>query len=126
MFYILEFYNIFIYSLFSLGLSIIIVFISVFLIFQIQTFEKLTAYECGFEAFEPSRERFEIQYYIVGLLFIIFDLEIIFLVPSIFSIQTLGFFGVFSISIFLLILTLGFIYEWLNKALDWPRQYNVI
>ncbi len=81
--------------------------------------EKLSAYECGFEAFNDSRGEFDIRFYLVAILFIIFDLEIAFLFPWAISLGQIGLFGFFSMMIFLFILTIGFIYEWKKGALDW-------
>ena len=81
--------------------------------------EKLSAYECGFEPFNDSRMEFDIRFYLVAILFIIFDLEIAFLFPWAVSLGKIGFFGFISMMIFLVILTVGFIYEWKKGALDW-------
>ena len=81
--------------------------------------EKLSAYECGFEPFNDSRMEFDIRFYLVAILFIIFDLEIAFLFPWAISLGKIGIFGFVSMMIFLFILTVGFIYEWKKGALDW-------
>ena len=81
--------------------------------------EKLSAYECGFEPFEDSRMEFDVRFYLVAILFIIFDLEIAFLFPWAISLGKIGLLGFFSMMIFLFILTIGFIYEWKKGALDW-------
>ena len=81
--------------------------------------EKNSPYECGFEAFEDSRMNFDIRYYLVAILFIIFDLEIAFLFPWAISLGNIGILGFLSMMIFLFILTIGFIYEWKKGALDW-------
>ena len=81
--------------------------------------EKLSAYECGFEAFDDSRMEFDVRFYLVAILFIIFDLEIAFLFPWAISLGHIGIFGFISMLIFLSILTVGFIYEWKKGALDW-------
>ena len=81
--------------------------------------EKLSAYECGFEPFEDSRMEFDVRFYLVAILFIIFDLEIAFLFPWAISLGSIGFLGFISMMIFLFILTIGFIYEWKKGALDW-------
>ena len=81
--------------------------------------EKLSAYECGFEAFDDSRMKFDVRFYLVAILFIIFDLEIAFLFPWAISLGKIGIFGFVSMMIFLFILTVGFIYEWKKGALDW-------
>ena len=81
--------------------------------------EKLSAYECGFEAFSDSRMEFDVRFYLVAILFIIFDLEIAFLFPWAISLGNIGILGFTSMMIFLFILTVGFIYEWKKGALDW-------
>lgn len=81
--------------------------------------EKLSAYECGFEAFDDSRGRFDVRFYLVAILFIIFDLEVAFLFPWAVSLRDIGLFGFWSMMIFLTILTVGFIYEWKKGALEW-------
>ena len=81
--------------------------------------EKLSAYECGFEPFNDSRMEFDIRFYLVAILFIIFDLEIAFLFPWAISLGNIGLLGFSSMMIFLFILTIGFIYEWKKGALDW-------
>ena len=81
--------------------------------------EKLSAYECGFEPFNDSRMEFDVRFYLVAILFIIFDLEIAFLFPWAISLGKIGILGFTSMMIFLFILTIGFIYEWKKGALDW-------
>ena len=81
--------------------------------------EKLSAYECGFEAFGDSRMEFDVRFYLVAILFIIFDLEIAFLFPWAISLGNLGELGFWSMMIFLFVLTIGFVYEWKKGALDW-------
>ena len=81
--------------------------------------EKLSAYECGFEAFGDSRMQFDVRFYLVAILFIIFDLEIAFLFPWAISLGSLGALGFWSMMLFLFILSIGFIYEWKKGALDW-------
>ncbi|MBH00854.1 MAG: NADH-quinone oxidoreductase subunit A [Candidatus Pelagibacter sp.] len=81
--------------------------------------EKLSPYECGFEPFNDSRMEFDVRFYLVAILFIIFDLEIAFLFPWAISLGKIGFLGFISMMIFLFILTIGFIYEWKKGALDW-------
>ena len=81
--------------------------------------EKLSAYECGFEAFDNARIEFDVRFYLVAILFIIFDLEIAFLFPWAISLGGIGLLGFYSMMIFLFILTIGFIYEWKKGALEW-------
>ena len=80
---------------------------------------KNSPYECGFEAFEDARMKFDVRYYLVAILFILFDLEIAFLFPWAVVLQDIGFFGFMSMMVFLSILVLGFVYEWMKGALDW-------
>ncbi|NBB92453.1 MAG: NAD(P)H-quinone oxidoreductase subunit 3 [Gammaproteobacteria bacterium] len=81
--------------------------------------EKLSPYECGFEAFEDSRMKFDVRFYLVAILFIIFDLEIAFLFPWAVALDTVGVTGLVAMGVFLLILVIGFIYEWKKGALEW-------
>ena len=81
--------------------------------------EKLSPYECGFEAFEDARMKFDVRYYLVAILFILFDLEIAFLFPWAVVLQEIGFFGFMAMMVFLGILVVGFIYEWKKGALEW-------
>ena len=81
--------------------------------------EKLSPYECGFEAFEDARMKFDVRYYLVAILFILFDLEIAFLFPWAVVLQEIGFFGFVAMMVFLAILIVGFIYEWKKGALEW-------
>ena len=81
--------------------------------------EKLSAYECGFEAFGDSRMEFDVRFYLVAILFIIFDLEIAFLFPWAISLGNIGTLGFWSMMIFLFVLAVGFVYEWKKGALDW-------
>jgi NADH-quinone oxidoreductase subunit A len=81
--------------------------------------EKLSAYECGFEAFEDARARFDVRYYLVAILFIVFDLEIAFLFPWAVALPSIGGFGLWAMGIFLAILVVGFVYEWKKGALEW-------
>ena len=81
--------------------------------------EKLSAYECGFEAFDNARIEFDVRFYLVAILFIIFDLEIAFLFPWAISLGNIGLLGFYSMMMFLFILTIGFIYEWKKGALEW-------
>jgi NADH-quinone oxidoreductase subunit A len=86
--------------------------------------EKLSAYECGFEPFDEARKTFDVHFYIVAILFIIFDLEIIFLFPWVYSVGKLGILGFWIMILFLIILTIGFIYEWGRGALSWTSNFQ--
>jgi NADH-quinone oxidoreductase subunit A len=81
--------------------------------------EKISAYECGFEAFDDARSKFDVRFYLVAILFIIFDLEVAFLFPWAVALGDIGLFGFWSMVVFLGILTIGFIYEWKKGALEW-------
>jgi NADH-quinone oxidoreductase subunit A len=81
--------------------------------------EKLSPYECGFEAFEDARMKFDVRYYLVAILFILFDLEIAFLFPWAVVLPEIGFFGFAAMMVFLAILVVGFVYEWKKGALEW-------
>ena len=81
--------------------------------------EKLSAYECGFNAFDDARMKFDVRFYLVSLLFIVFDLEVAFLFPWAVAFKDIGVFGFWSMMIFLAVLTIGFIYEWTKGALEW-------
>jgi len=81
--------------------------------------EKVSAYECGFDAFEDARQKFDVRFYLVSILFIIFDLEVAFLFPWAISLGQIGLFGFWSMVLFLAVLTVGFIYEWKKGALEW-------
>ena len=89
------------------------------LAFQQPDPEKLSAYECGFNAFDDARMKFDVRFYLVAILFIIFDLEVAFLFPWAVSFGAIGWFGFWSRMVFLLVLTIGFIYEWKKGALEW-------
>ena len=81
--------------------------------------EKNSPYECGFEAFEDARMKFDVRYYLVAILFILFDLEIAFLFPWAVALKEIGLFGFISMMVFLAVLVVGFIYEWMKGALEW-------
>lgn len=105
--------------LISTLLAIIILGLAYFLVFQEPDSEKISAYECGFQPFEDARQKFDIRFYLVAILFIIFDLEIMFLFPWSVSLFLVDFIGYWSMLIFLGILTIGFLYEWKKGALEW-------
>ena len=114
-----DYLPIIIFLLIALGLSCALVVISFILSPKRTDSEKLSAYECGFEPFEDSRMVFYVRFYLVAILFIIFDLEIAFLFPWAITLGNIGLLGFSSMMIFLFILTIGFIYEWKKGALDW-------
>src|SRR5882757_2310200 len=101
------------------GLAIVIVAASLLIARQNPDTEKLSPYECGFEPFADARSKFDVRYYLVAILFIIFDLEVAFLFPWAVALGKIGVFGFWSMIIFLGVLTVGFIYEWEKGALEW-------
>jgi NADH-quinone oxidoreductase subunit A len=103
----------------ALGLAIIMLVIPFILASQKPDKEKLSAYECGFEPFGDARATFDVRFYLVAILFIIFDLEISFLFPWALALKMLGTFGFWSMMVFLFVLTVGFVYEWKKGALEW-------
>ncbi|MCZ6861935.1 MAG: NADH-quinone oxidoreductase subunit A [Alphaproteobacteria bacterium] len=103
----------------AIGLSGVLVAASWIVARQKPYPEKLSAYECGFDAFEDARGRFDVRFYLVAILFIIFDLEVAFLFPWAVTLGKIGVFGFWSMVIFLAILTVGFVYEWKKGALEW-------
>ena len=114
-----DYLSIILFLIIALGLSVAFIVINFILSPKKPDPEKLSAYECGFEPFDDSRMEFDVRFYLVAILFIIFDLEIAFLFPWAISLGNIGLFGFCSMMIFLFILTVGFIYEWKKGALDW-------
>ena len=114
-----DYLSIIIFVFIALGLSVGFIVLNFIFAPKNPDPEKLSAYECGFEAFGDSRMEFDVRFYLVAILFIIFDLEIAFLFPWAISLGEIGIFGFISMMIFLFILTVGFIYEWKKGALDW-------
>ena len=114
-----NYFSIIIFLFLSLGLSLGFVVLNFILSPKNPDPEKLSAYECGFEPFSDSRMEFDVRFYLVAILFIIFDLEIAFLFPWAISLGSIGIVGFISMMIFLFILMIGFIYEWKKGALDW-------
>ena len=114
-----DYLSIIIFLFVALGLSIGFIILNFLFSPKNPDPEKLSAYECGFEAFGDSRMEFDVRFYLVAILFIIFDLEIAFLFPWAISLGSIGALGFWSMMIFIFILTIGFIYEWKIGALDW-------
>ena len=114
-----DYLSIIIFLFIALGLSIGFIVLNFLFSPKNPDPEKLSAYECGFEAFGDSRMEFDVRFYLVAILFIIFDLEIAFLFPWAISLGHLGALGFWSMMIFLFVLTIGFVYEWKKGALDW-------
>ncbi len=117
--YLLDYLPILIFLGIAIGLAAVIVLASLVVARQKPTPEKLSAYECGFDPFEDARGRFDVRFYLVAILFIIFDLEIAFLFPWAVSLGNVGLYGFWSMMFFLAVLTVGFIYEWKKGALEW-------
>jgi NADH:ubiquinone oxidoreductase subunit 3 (subunit A) len=115
----LEYLGIFLYFVIALFLAIVISGLSFLFATQKGDPEKISPYECGFDPFDDARSRFDIQFYLVAILFIIFDLEVTFLFPWALTLNRVDLFGFWSMMIFLIVLTIGFIYEWRKGALDW-------
>ena len=103
----------------AIGLSLVMVVGSILVGLQKPDSEKVSAYECGFEAFDDARSKFDVRFYLVAILFIIFDLEVAFLFPWAVTLSETGGFGFWSMMGFLGVLTIGFIYEWKKGALEW-------
>ncbi len=114
-----DYLSIILFLIIALGLSVAFIVINFIFSPKKPDPEKLSAYECGFEPFNDSRMEFDVRFYLVAILFIIFDLEIAFLFPWAISLGNIGLLGFCSMMIFLFILTVGFIYEWKKGALDW-------
>ena len=114
-----DYLSIILFLIIALGLSVAFIVINFVLSPKKPDPEKLSAYECGFEPFDDSRMEFDVRFYLVAILFIIFDLEIAFLFPWAISLGNIGLLGFCSMMIFLFILTVGFIYEWKKGALEW-------
>lgn len=114
-----EFLNIFVLITISLFISVIALFLSYVIASKNEDPEKLSAYECGFDPFDDARNTFDIRFYLVAILFIVFDLEVTFLFPWVVTVKSTLLIGTLSMSIFLFILTLGFVYEWRKGGLEW-------
>ena len=115
----IEYLPILIFLVFAIIFSFGAFFLSIIIGKMSPYTEKTSTYECGFEPFDDTRGKFEVKFYLVAILFIIFDLEIIFLFPWAVAFQEIGMFGFWSMMFFLFVLTVGFLYEWLKGALDW-------
>ena len=117
--FLLNYIPIIIFLGIAIGMACLIMIASFIVAKQNPDDQKLSPYECGFDAFEDTRSQFDVRFYLVAILFIIFDLEIAFLFPWAVSLGNIGLMGFSSMMIFLFILTIGFIYEWKKGALDW-------
>ena len=116
---LLEYLPILVFLGIALGLGLVLLLAAAVIAIRNPDPEKVSAYECGFNAFDDARMKFDVRFYLVSILFIIFDLEIAFLFPWAISLGNIGILGFTSMMIFLFILTVGFIYEWKKGALDW-------
>jgi NADH-quinone oxidoreductase subunit A len=116
---LLEYLPILIFVGIAVGMTIMILMASFVVARQRPDTEKLSPYECGFAPFEDTRGRFDVRFYLVAILFIIFDLEVAFLFPWAVSLGNIGLFGFWSMMFFLATLTIGFVYEWKKGALEW-------
>lgn len=117
--FFLQWEYLYFYALFALGLSSILLGFSYLLAEQKPNVEKNSGYECGFDPFSDARDPFHIRFYLISILFIIFDIEIVFFFPWIISYQLNPIFSFYIMFLFLFFLILGFVYEWKKKALDW-------
>ena len=117
--FISNYFPILVFIAIAILVSVILMVIPLIMAVSKPDVEKLSAYECGFDAFGDAREIFDVRFYLVAILFIIFDLEIAFLFPWSIVLGKIGVFGFFSMMFFLFILTIGFIYEWKKGALEW-------
>jgi NADH:ubiquinone oxidoreductase subunit 3 (subunit A) len=116
---IFEYLNLYILVILSLIISVVILTLSYLTIYQKLDSEKISAYECGFYPFEDARNKFDVRFYLVAILFIIFDLEVMYLVPWSVVLNLIGLLGFWSMMVFLIILIIGFVYEWQKGALKW-------
>ena len=114
-----QYFPILVFILFGIGIGALLLVIGLLVGPNRPDPEKLSPYECGFEAFEDARMKFDVRYYLVAILFILFDLEIAFLFPWAVVLPRIGLFGFGAMMIFLLILVVGFVYEWKKGALEW-------
>ncbi len=114
-----DYFNILVFMGVAFGISLLLILLSFWRGPNRPDPEKLSPYECGFEAFGNARFKFDVRFYLVAILFIIFDLEIAFLFPWAICLKEIGLYGFFSMMIFLAVLGIGFVYEWRKGALEW-------
>ena len=117
--YMIDYLPIALFIILGTGLGLFLMLLPVALAPSNPDPEKLSAYECGFNAFDDARMKFDVRFYLVAILFIIFDLEVAFLFPWAVSLGEIGLFGFWSMVVFLGVLTVGFVYEWKKGALEW-------
>lgn len=116
----MELYSLLVFLVLSLVVAIVLFFVSYLFVIKQYDLEKISSYECGFDPFEEdTRGKFDVRFYLVSILFIIFDIEVTYLFPWAVCLSSFGFDAFFIMIIFLVILTLGFYYEWKRGALDW-------
>ena len=118
-FTLIEYSKIIIFFFIGFLISVLIFNFSYFFSERYSDVEKISPYECGFDPFDDTRHTFDVRFYLVAILFILFDLEISFLVPWAISFEEIGSFGIWSMFLFLFILTVGFVFEWKKGALEW-------
>ncbi|MCP5076203.1 MAG: NADH-quinone oxidoreductase subunit A [Rhodobacteraceae bacterium] len=116
---LLEYLPILVFLAIAVGLGLVLILAAVIIAVRNPDAEKTSAYECGFNAFDDARMKFDVRFYLVSILFIIFDLEVAFLFPWAVSFKGLGALGFWSMMVFLAVLTIGFAYEWKKGALEW-------
>lgn len=114
-----EYFNVLLFILFAIFLAVLIIVLSYFLVVQSPETEKLSTYECGFEPYEDSRNTFNVKFYIVAILFILFDIEIIFMLPWCISLSQINLLGFWTMIEFLIELSVGFLYVWCAGSLEW-------
>ena len=114
-----EYFFILLVFLIAIIIAIVLFFVSFLIGNRLPDREKVSPYECGFSPFEDARQKFDVKFYLVSILFIVFDLEVAYLFPWSLVLYNINFFGFWTMFIFLFILTIGFVYEWLNGALEW-------
>src|SRR3977135_3534344 len=116
---LLEYLPLVVFIAVALGIALVLLVAPFLIAYKQPDPEKLSAYECGFNAFDDARMKFDVRFYLVAILFIIFDLEVSFLFPWAVAFDKVGLFGFGSMMLFLAVLTIGFIYEWKKGALEW-------
>jgi len=123
-FYYVKYWHILVFIVVSVLIVLILFMVAYLLSPKSANKEKSSAYECGFEPFDESRKTFDIQFFIVGILFLIFDLEVAFIFPWAVSLSSIGIFGFWVMMLFFIIINIGFVYEWQRGALDWSFNYK--
>ena len=114
------FFNILLFIIYSFGLSLLVIGISYVFATHNPYAEKISAYECGFEPFEDARNEFNVSFYVVAILFLIFDVEVIYLFPWCLVLNYIGIYGIWAMIGFIVLLAIGFLYEIIKGALSWP------